>query len=449
MRQYPPRSSATIRERSDRCTVAPPRDAERLLAGLDATGSVVVLEDHLSRWGPLPQWKDSSFLDELDRSGLRGRGGAWFPVGTKWRSVRRPGSRNPVVVANGAEGEPASGKDWVLLTQLPHLVLDGAVMAAISIGASQVLVHVPSGAVPAMTRAIEERELRKLDPCAIGISVSPARFLAGQETVVVSAIVGRTPALPTFVGLRSIREQGIGGRPTLVQNVESLAHAALIARFGAEWFRQIGDPGSPGTALLTVTGRWAGPRIVEAALGMRLGETVLLDGGDARSFQGVLLGGYGGGWLTSAEAIALPLTEEAARLQGTSIGCGVVALLPSDACPLSEVSRVVRYLEREGAGQCGPCVNGLAALAHSLELLAFRPASLRGGLPNISMLCELVEGRGACRHPDGAARFVRSALRVFADHAAAHLSRGPCAHSAPFLPIPAAATPPLRSAGFR
>jgi len=449
MRQHSPRSSAATRERSHRSAVEPPRDAERLLAGLDAKGSAVALGDHLGRWGSLPPWSGSSFLDELDRSGLRGRGGAWFPVGTKWRAVRRAGSRNPVVVANGAEGEPASGKDWVLITQLPHLVLDGAVIAAISIGASQVVMHVPSGAVPAMTRALEERKRRNLDRCTIDIVVSADRFLAGQETAVVSTIVGRTPAMPTFVGLRSIREQGVGGRPTLVQNVESLAHAALIARFGAEWFRQIGSPESPGTALLTVTGRWAEPRIVEAPLGMPLGESLLLDASNARSIQGVLLGGYGGGWLSSAEALAMPLTEETARLKGSSIGSGVVALLPSGICSLSEVSRVVRYLEGQGAGQCGPCVNGLAALANSLELLAHRPASLRGGLPIISRLCGLVEGRGACHHPDGAARFVRSALRVFADHAAVHLQRGPCPPSAPFLPTPPSESSPVRSASPR
>jgi len=127
----------------------------------------------------------------------------------------------------------------------------------------------------------------------------------------------------------------------------------------------------------------------------------------------------------------------------------VVALLPSDICPLSEAARVVRYLERQGAGQCGPCVNGLAALAHSLEQLAYRPASLRGGLSSIPTLCGLVEGRGACRHPDGVARFVRSALRVFADHAGAHLQRGPCQPSAPFLPIPATRGSPVRSANAR
>jgi len=189
--------------------------------------------------------------------------------------------------------------------------------------------------------------------------------------------------------------------------------------------------------LLTVTGRWAEPRIVEAPLGVPLGEILQLGLGDARSFQGVLLGGYGGGWVTPHEALAMPLTEEAARQYGSSIGAGVVALLPTNVCPLSEVSRVVTYLEGEGAGQCGPCVNGLAVLANAMGQLAYKPNALRGGVAAIPTLCGLVEGRGACRHPDGVARFVRTALRVYGDHAALHLQRGPCHTSAqPFLPIP-------------
>ena len=134
----------------------------------------------------------------------------------------------------------------------------------------------------------------------------------------------------------------------------------------------------------------------------------------------------------------MPLTEEAARRQGSSIGAGVVILLPADVCPLLEVSRVVRYLEGQGAGQCGPCVNGLDALASALETLAVQPRALRGGIADIPTLCDLVEGRGACAHPDGVARFVRTALRVFEGHADLHLQRGPC-HSTrpPVLPLPA------------
>jgi NADH:ubiquinone oxidoreductase subunit F (NADH-binding) len=426
---------------SARPTPKPPPGSERLLAGWAGSGSPgepISLDDHLAQWGSLPPRRGSQFLDELDRSGLRGRGGAWFPVGTKWRAVHRVGLRNPVVVANGTEGEPASGKDRLLITQLPHLVLDGAALAAATLGASEVVVHVPSFARLPMSRAIEERRRRGLDSCAIDLVVAPDRYLAGQESAAVNAINGGRPATPTFVKLRSVRERGVRGRPTLVQNVESLAHASLIARFGADWFRRVGTQESPGTTLLTVTGRWPEPRIVEAPLGTRLADVLGLGVVDASTaIQGVLLGGYGGGWVATSEALGMPLTEEAARHQGSSIGAGVVVLLPSDVCPLLEVSRVVRYMQSESAGQCGPCVNGLDVLAHTMELLAVRPSALRNGVSAIPTLCGLVEGRGACAHPDGVARFVRTATRVFENHASLHLRRGPCHTTGPpILPLP-------------
>ncbi len=434
----PPPVSGTVRRDRSRTPTAPgPTGVDRLLSGVGMDDQPGALATHLDRWGPLPSWKGPSFIDELDRSGLRGHGGAWFPVATKWRSIHRSLLRGPVIVANGAESEPASGKDRILIERVPHLVIDGAVVAARSLGASQVYVHVPSATVPSVRRALDERRRLGGDSCTFEIVAAPDRFLAGQETAVVNTIIGRHRAIPSFAGVRTIREQGVGGRPTLVQNVESLAHVALIARYGAEWFRTVGTPECPGTALLTVTGRWDEPRVIEVPLGVPLASALRLGPDEARGVQGVLLGGYGGGWLTTAEAMAMSLSEEAARKCGTSIGAGVVALLPAGICPLAEVSRVVGYLEGEGAGQCGPCVNGLAALARAVERLAFAPSALRGGIKDIPVLCGLVEGRGACRHPDGVARFVRSTLRVFGEHASLHLQRGPCSsRSEPFLPLP-------------
>ncbi len=437
----PPASLGGLRSSTDtvplRPSVAAPSGSVRLLAGVAASGRPVGLDEHLERWGALPHWKGETFIEELERSGLRGRGGGWFPVGTKWRAVHRVGVRRPVVVANGSESEPASGKDRLLLCQLPHLVLDGAVVAARTIGAPDIVVHVPGFARPAVERALAERRRRGLDPCTIEVVTAPDRYLAGQESAVVNTISGQNPGIPSFVGLRSVRERGVRGRPTLVQNVESLAHASLIARFGAQWFRSVGTQESPGSTLLTVTGRWPEPSIIEASLGRPLGAVLGLAPLAERSVQGVLLGGYGGAWLSTAEALAMPLTEEAARHRSSTIGAGVVILVPVDVCPLLEVSRVVRYLEGQGAGQCGPCVHGLDALASAMESLAVQPRALRNGVSDIPALCGLVEGRGACAHPDGVARFVRTALRVFEGHVGLHLQRGPC-HSThpPVLPLP-------------
>jgi NADH:ubiquinone oxidoreductase subunit F (NADH-binding) len=416
---------------------AAPGGAGRLLLGFDSGAAHASLARHSDQWGPLPVWRPAQFIDELDHSGLRGHGGAWFPVATKWRSIQAAGRKRPVVVANGAEGEPASGKDALLIRYRPHLILDGAAVAATTLGATRIVVHVPSGSAESMASAVAERRRRTLDPCPVEVVVAPDRFLAGQEAAVVNTINGRNVGIPSFQGLRPVRERGVDGRPTLVQNVETFAHIALIARFGQDWFRSVGTPGSPGTALLTVTGRWTTPRIIEAPLGTTLGHLLGLNREEMASLQGVLFGGYGGGWVAPDEAVSTPLTEEALRSLGSTMGAGVVVWLPRGPCPLAEGARIVRYLQGEGAGQCGPCVNGLAELATAVEQLAVQPRALPGGLSRIEELCSLIEGRGACHHPDGAARYVRTMLRTFRSHVGVHLRQGPCPPAPPFLPVPA------------
>lgn len=411
----------------------------RLLAGLTSDGATVRLDDHLARWGGAPfQSAGADLVKKLSASGLPGHGGAWFPVATKWASIRHGRFARPVVVGNGAEGEPASGKDALLLTQLPHLVLDGLSLAGAALEASQVVMYVPARLVRGVEAAIVARRSLGIDPVDIQVVVAPDRFIAGQESAVVNVLNGRREAVPSFIGIEPIRERGVNNRPTLVQNVETLAHVALIARFGPAWFRALGTEQSPGTMLMTITGRWSVPVVMEAPLGTPLREVLDLSPGDAQYFSGALLGGYGGGWITMSALLDLLLSEDAARRLGSSLGAGVIALLPRGVCPMAEMARVVRYMERQGAGQCGPCVNGLAGLAEMAEALAFRPGAFHRDIQPMLDVCDLIDGRGACRHPDGVTRFVRSALSVFQDEVATHLHRGPCSlTSAPgVLPCP-------------
>ncbi len=398
----------------------------RLLAGLDsAEGGPTGVAEHLARWGALNlRHTRGGLIDELEASGLVGHGGAWFPVAAKWRAVAT-GRRRPVVVANGAEGEPASAKDALILARNPQLVLDGASAAAHALGAGRVVVYVPERLASDVAAAVEQRHRYDFDPVAIEVVSAPDTFIAGQETAVVSAL-NRRAALPSFAGLQPIRERGVGGRPTLVQNVETLAHVGLIARFGASWFRSVGTERFPGTMLLTVSGRWGRPVVLEAPLGIALGDLLQLSPGTTGEYHGALLGGYGGGWVSMHTLLDLELTEASARQHETSLGAGVVVLLARSVCPLAEMARVVRFMEQQGAGQCGPCVHGLAALAEEVESLVLRPKALRGRIDSILELCALVDGRGACRHPDGVARFVRTACTVFDDEVARHLRHGPC-----------------------
>jgi NADH:ubiquinone oxidoreductase subunit F (NADH-binding) len=401
-------------------------DLPRLLSGMGPDGNTVELQAHLRRWGPVDLGlARRRLMDELEESGLAGRGGAAFPVAAKWRSVR--GAGRPVVVANGAEGEPASAKDAVLVARNPHLVLDGAQAAAAALGARRVVTFVPARFAPGLRRTLATREAMGLDPVEVEVFVAADAFVAGQEAAVVNALNGRGDALPSFQGVTPVRVRGVDGRPTVVHNVETLAHIALIARFGAGWFRAVGTAAEPGTTLLTVTDGDRGPAVLEVPQGLALARVLGLPPGASERYQGVLLGGYGGTWVRPEALSTLELSGSALEKMGATLGPGIVVLLDRTLCPLAEVARVVRYMHGQAAGQCGPCVHGLAGLDDALDVLARRPAQLRGRTDGILELCGLVFGRGACRHPDGVARFVASALDVFSEEVSRHLHAGPCA----------------------
>jgi NADH:ubiquinone oxidoreductase subunit F (NADH-binding) len=414
-------------------TAAPPRDAaatglHRLLAAMpDGQPVGASLADHLCVHGQLPP-RGARLIDEIGAAGLTGRGGAAFPAARKISAVRAAG-RGAVAVANGAEGEPASRKDVALLWLAPHLVLDGLRAAAEACGARTAILYVHAGQPALLGRlqhSLAERELRGVE-----VIEAPARFLAGEETALV-ARVGGGAAVPGYKEHR-VFERGIGGRPTLVQNVETLAHIGLIARHGAGWFRRAGTPAEPGSALATLheaDGSW---RVAEVALGTPISQLLRLDD----RVQAVLAGGYHGGWLSAGQARGLRLSNADLRPAGSFVGAGVLAALPADVCGLAEVANVARYLALESAGQCGPCLNGLPRIAAALTAVA-RPLPAPAELADLRRWSGLVTGRGACHHPDGTVRFVTSALRVFAAEIAGH-ARGRCTATAagPFLPMAA------------
>lgn len=392
---------------------------------------------HAARLGPRPAggpW----FLDELSRSGLCGRGGAGFPAARKWAAVSGNSLGDAVVVVNASEGEPWSAKDRTLLSLRPHLVLDGAAIAAETLGAREIVVYVGAPfrtARAAVRHALRERRRLGVDPCRVRIVAAPHRYVAGEESALVRRVEGG-PARPRSVPPRPF-ESGVGGRPTLVQNTETMAHVALIARRGAEWFRSIGTETSPGTALLTLGGAVVRPGVVEVPLGIPVGEAVERGGGVAAPLQAVLLGGYFGTWIPAATARDLRLDADSLRAaDGASLGCGVVALLPASACGLVETARIVDYLAGESAGQCGPCVHGLAAISDALWRLADGEQGCAEDVRLLERWTGMIRGRGGCRHPDGAVRHLLSALRCFAGDVERHVHSGPCdgAHRASVMP---------------
>ena len=417
-----------------------PPGLPRLLATYRADRTVG-LQEHLDAYGPPPRRgasrRGGPLINSVEASGLRGRGGAAFPTGRKMRTVAQNRGR-PIVVVNGSEGEALSAKDRLLVTSVPHLVLDGAALAAEAVGADEVIVAVDRGgrrALASVNQAIESRRAARLDAALLRSIALPARYVAGEETALVNFANGGL-AKPTFTPPRPF-ERGVNGRPTLIVNVETVAHVALIARYGPDWFRQLGTADEPGSMLLTIGGAVAHSIVCEVALGTTIGAAIEAAGGPTEDLSAVLVGGYYGSWLPADDARDLPLLNATLKARGAALGTGVVYAFPAGRCGLVAAARITAYLAGETAGQCGPCVYGLRAIADAMSSIA----AGRNVKANVDRLHELfaeVRGRGACNYPDGVIRFVDTALHTFDHELRRHATNGRCLSAPPpAMPIPA------------
>jgi NADH:ubiquinone oxidoreductase subunit F (NADH-binding) len=379
-------------------------------------GSANDLGAHLHRHGQIP-WQGGigQLIRTVEDAGLTGHGGAGFPTWRKLATVAA--GERAIVVANGAEGEPASAKDLALLTVAPHLVLDGLQLAAEAVSAERAYVYAPARAMATLKAALSQRSAQRRDRTKVELVEAPDTFISGQESAAIARIEGQ-PALPRD-NRRLVVESGLHGAPTLVQNVETLAHLALLARHGAAWFRELGTREEPGTFLATLSGAVAVPGVYEAPYGVPLAHLLDLAGGPSAPLQAVLIGGYHGVWLPAAAD--LPVSRAGLRPHGGSPGAGVVVALSRSQCGLVESAKITNYLAGQTAGQCGPCLNGLPRMADTLAQLARGDRNQH--LPaQVERLAGLVTGRGACHHPDGTARLVRSTLQTFAGEVRLHLT---------------------------
>ena len=411
---------------------APPATS---LPRLLATAADPGFDAHFRQWGQMPAG-GPLLIDEVERAGLRGRGGASFPTARKLAAVA-DGAR-PVVVANGTEAEPLSLKDKTLLASAPHLVLDGVSIAAETVGADQALVCVERGssATRVLRRAVAERESARADRVPISIQEVPSRYVAGEESALVHWLNGGD-AKPTFVPPRPF-QRGVAGRPTLVNNVETLANLALIARYGADWFRSVGTAADPGSALITVVGDVAHPGVYEFELGTPV-QTALRSAGAGPSAQAILSGAYAGTWLPAGRALNLTVDRASFAAADASLGCGSLFVHGSQYCGLATTARIAEWMASQSAGQCGPCAFGLPAVADALAALA--AGDPRGRWEGqLRRWLDMIPGRGACHHPDGTVRMVRSALAVFSGDIAAHRKRHPCGLPPAPVPLPATHT---------
>lgn len=371
-----------------------------LLAGLTSGPG---LRAHRTRFGELPRVDVAALAAATERVRLRGRGGAAFPFWVKLRAAAA--GRRPLVVVNLSEGEPASAKDGALALTRPHLVLDGAVATARALHAREVHLVVPAER-PRVTAAVRAALAERRDRVRFTVHTADDRFVGGQARAVLELMAGR-PNLPVTAWAP---EAVIGhrGRPTLLSNAETWAQVGLLLLAGETAYGVPGTAAEPGTTLLTLSGPRA--RVVEAAYGTPLRD-VLPDDWAGRP---VLLGGFHGSWLTDETVAAARVSVDELRALGTPLGAGV--LVAPQECPVRFTQRVVDYLADQSARRCGPCLNGLPALATALG----RVADGTGGTDRVEELAGLVAGRGTCAHPDGTVRLVRSLLATFPAEVAAH-----------------------------
>ena len=369
----------------------------------------------------------SAVFERLGASGLRGRGGGWFPAVRKWKAVAVEGGR-PLVIANGAEGEPGSFKDRYVMTRRADQVVEGLRLAAHALSAQEAIVFLKGsfdGPAEALERAIAQAPL---DGLAVSVRRGDDSYVAGEETAVLEALEGRRawprpkPPLPAAVGL--------DGRPTLVQNVETLSRIPE-AIADPEAFRRSEQ------TLVTVWGDVRRPGVYEVPLGMPVAQVIDAAGGATEPVGLVFPGGPAGPPLSATE-LDTPLAPEALAARGTALGAGAVLVVGASACPVAIAASVLGFFERESCGQCPPCTVGtgsLARIARALEDGTSRPRDLR----DLHDVAGFMSGHGYCAHCRGAAlvatRFVEAIGGVVESHAAASGCPSPSLrHPDPFAP---------------
>ncbi|MBT0772615.1 hypothetical protein KIH74_26970 [Kineosporia sp. J2-2] len=378
------------------------------------------LRAHRRLWDEPMRMTAEQLLELSWKIGLTGRGGAEFPFARKLQAAFESGRRRELVV-NCSEGEPASAKDSSLLLTSPHLVLDGAQLLAEALDVHTVHISAPGerpGVVRAVRAAIDERPggRKAID---FEVHTTSGGFVGGQSRAVLEMLSGRDNLPVTARTPEAI--SGFKGRPTMVCNAETLAHLAAVNSLGAEEYSRWGTAAEPGTRLLSISADGPGGLVMEAPYGVSLAELLEFCGYDPA--RPLLLGGYHGTWLAPHQVTGSTLSSKDLVRFGARLGAGVLLpMLPGD-CPLTYTASIVDYLAQQRAKRCGPCTNGLPALANACMRLPGARSRRESAtlVERIQELTGLVTGRGACAHPDGTARLVNSMLDTFAPEIENHV----------------------------
>jgi len=401
----------------------------------------------------------ASVVDEVEAAGLRGRGGAGFPTGVKWRTVAQFASAAlpSTVVVNGAEGEPGSFKDRAIMRANPHAVIEGALIAASAVGADRVVIAIKDTFTKEhqrLTRAVSEIEAAGwTEGVVVAVVTGPPEYLYGEETGLLEGLDGRPPfprLAPPFrhgvdeLGPRpeepagtAMAQPGVAGAPpVLVNNVETMANVPGLLANGADWFRQVGTAESPGTIVCTLSGDSRRHGLAEFALGTPLATVIDVIGGGARTGQRMVAAISGvANPLLPANRFTTPLTYEDMQRAGSGLGAAGFIVFDDSTDLAAVAAGIARFLAVESCGQCTPCKRDGLAIASILGRLAASDANeldLAGVADRVATVADGARCFLAQQHQ----RVIDSVLRLFPDALRHHLDPAvPPAAIVPIAPI--------------
>src|SRR5919106_1917149 len=376
-------------------------------------------------------------IKEVSEAGLRGRGGAGFPTGKKWLFTRECAEQPHYLILNGGEDEPGSTKDRLLMENLPHLVIEGVIIAAHAIGASKAYLYINANyeaAIKSITDALAEAKAGGYlgqtvmgSPCTLDIELVPAphNYVAGEDTAVLEVIEGKKawprqkPPFPVTVGLF--------GKPTLINNVETLANVPPIVLQGAEWYRKFGTADSPGTMIFSLNDDVKRPGVYELPFGTPLRYLIEECGGGTKSgkkIKAIMPAAPSSAYLP-ADKIDTPLDHNSMRDAGSALGCGVVRLVSEGTCIVEEVLKISEFFTAECCGQCPACrmeTNALTSLLKKVQ-------QGQGGQPLLEQFGKVIafnRGKGFCSLISMPGPPIESALKLFPEDFQSHLETGKC-----------------------
>ncbi len=418
------------------------RGQQRLLLGASGLLDPTSVDDYIALGGYAALVKalemgPEAVLEEVKRSGLRGRGGAGFPTGRKWEACRKAEGDLKYVVCNADEGDPGAFMDDALLEGNPHSVLEGMIIGAYAMGAREGHVYVRQEypvAVERITRAVEEaREVGLLGESILGsdhsfdlqVSRGGGAFVCGEASAMMASLEGRR-GVPRR-RLIHLSQRGLWGRPTNLNNVETWANVPPIVLHGADWYRAIGTEGSSGTKIFSLVGKVNNTGLVEVPMGTTLREIVFGAGGGipaGRRFKAVQTGGPSGGCLPAAK-LDVPVDFDTLVAEGSMMGSGGMIVMDEDTCMVDVAKYFLRFLASESCGNCTSCRDGLAIL-HELLGDITEGRGTQDTIPLIERLCDTVEATSLCALGTSGVNPVRSTLRYFRSEYLAHVDEKRC-----------------------